>query len=379
MNIRQFLFVAALTAVCSADSAQPVEEKKPDRRVAGQKPAEMVLVEPNQITPKAAADWQKEGFTSVVLVLDEKFDRENYLAAAKAVAAGSLALYYWIEIGRNPKMAGEHPRWMASLGMHGDWMKRFPGAPKPGQDEVAKAFPWVPINYREAFEAHLERVKALLDRAAGPYRGLLLDDLQGGPSSCGCGNLQCRWATDYQVPTTGQKLEGDNAAAKFVTAVGRVVAGKQVIPVWTSECEDIDLPANKRSAGKTTGLCGTVGCNVGSCPKEFAKQWSALLAGHQGPVGVLGLHQEFERTRGELAVGTQWPARAMDYVDSTSAANRGETAWRQRTWLVVQGYDVTPGEESAARQAARQSGVGAVVVARTRINQSYEPKIVKVK
>jgi hypothetical protein len=60
----------------------------------------------------------------------------------------------WIEVARNPKLATAHPRWMAALGSHEDWQKNFPKFPEPGVAEVAKAFPWVPISYREAFDAH---------------------------------------------------------------------------------------------------------------------------------------------------------------------------------------------------------------------------------
>jgi hypothetical protein len=44
----------------------------------------------------------------------------------------------------------------------------------------------------------------------------------------------------------------------------------------------------------------------------------------------------------------------------------------------VQGYDVTPEEEHAARHAGLRSGAGAVLVARTRIDQSYVPRIIRV-
>src|SRR5437879_10019246 len=113
-------------------------------------------------------------------------------------------------------MAAAHPRWMAALGSHEDWQKNFPKFPEPGAGEVAKAYPWVPIGYREAFDAHLARIKALIIRAAGSYRGILLNDLQGGPASCGCGNLQCRWAIDYRVPATATPLAGDDVAARFL-------------------------------------------------------------------------------------------------------------------------------------------------------------------
>src|SRR5262249_41585415 len=153
--------------------------------------------------------WKREGFKGVAVILDERSSEKTCTDLAKRISDEALDLYYWIEIARQPGLAEEHPRWMASLGMHDDWQKNFPAAPKPKDSEVAKAFPWVPIHYREAFDAHLARLGKLLGHVPPGYRGLLLNDLQGGPSSCGCGNLQCRWATDYHVAATGSLIEGD--------------------------------------------------------------------------------------------------------------------------------------------------------------------------
>src|SRR5437870_6854071 len=217
------------------------------------KPNELVLAEPAAVTKKAVVAWKTDGLTGVVAVLDEQFSAKTYQSSAKAARDTGLDLYYWIEVGRNPELAEEHPEWVASLGMHADWLKRFPHAKTPGAGEVAKAFPWVSINYREAFDAHLARIDRLLRRVPPDYRGILLNDLQGGPSSCGCGNLQCRWATDYQVPATAKPREGHDAAAQFVAAVQKRAGEKMVVPIWTTECEEVDLPASKAPEGKTTG------------------------------------------------------------------------------------------------------------------------------
>jgi hypothetical protein len=242
---------------------------------------------------------------------------------------------------------------------------------------VAKAFPWVSINYQEAFVVHLKRVERLLHMAAVDYSGILLNDLQGGPASCGCGNLQCRWATDYQVPATAAKLEGD-AAAKFVSAVQELAKGKQVVPVWTTECDDEDLPAEKRAGEWSTGYSGTVGCAVGRCPKEFTRQWAALADGHQGHIAILALHREFGRVFPEYGAATGWVARTADYLDRTLVKNGAQKFPRGRLWIVVQGYNVSRKEEQAAREAAAKTGAAMVLTARARIEQSYQPRIVRI-
>ena len=281
---------------------------------------------------------------------DARYDRSDAAglkSAADAAAANGLAVYLWIEVGRNAEMAREHPEWLASLGMHADWQKRFPNVRLPAKGEVAKAWPWVPIVYKESFAVHRQRVERLLKRAPAGYRGLLLNDLQAGPSSCGCGNLQCRWAVDYHVPSTATP-ELD-AAPKFVAEISKLVPGKEVIPVWTTECESEDLPAAKRPPGGWgTGLCGDVPC-FDYCRQRFAEQWAALQKGRTGLTALLALHREFRRDRPEYGGPAGWVGRAVEYCEK-----HGGQVPRDRLWLVVQGYDVPAEEAAAARTAAER-------------------------
>ena len=366
------LLAAAAVLVPTAPAA-PAPAAKATNAV----PAEIVLVDPADITPEKVAAWKKEGFKGVAMVLDERASLAAGQRMAKALSGKSLDLYYWIEVARNPALAEAHPRWMASLGMHQDWQERFPKVVPPQEDEVAKTFPWVSIGYQEAFDAQLERVADLLKRVPPNFRGLLLNDLQGGPSSCGCGNLQCRWAVDYHATPTGAKIEGDDVAAKFVSSVRLQAKGKTVVPIWTTECEDEDMPAKKTTNAFTTGYCGTVTCAHGLCPKDFTRQWSALAGAGREPIGILSLHREFNRARKEYGEGPAWVARPVAYLDRILPANGGAVFPHQKLWLVVQG--ATPEEESAARRAAAQVGAGTVIVARVRMDQSYEPRVISVK
>lgn len=337
-------------------------------------PTQIVLVEAGAVTPAAVSGWRQERFHAVAVVLDEPMRQTICREVAQRVSEGGLGLYWWIEVARNPRLAAAHPRWMAALGSHDDWLKRHPNCPKPGAGEVAKAFPWVPIGYHEAFQAHLKRIEQLIERTPTGWRGLFLNDLQGGPSSCGCGNLLCRWALDYRVSSTATRSAGDDAAARFVAAVRRRVADKPVIPVWTTECEDVDLPPDKNQGRPGTGRCGTVGCSKGACPAEFARQWAALTSGHDGPIGLLALHATLERIQPELGGGPGWVTNTIAHLEKTLAANGGKATPPERLWLVVEGS--RPGEEARARELASKSRVGAVIVARARIDQSYEPRVI---
>lgn len=339
-------------------------------------PVEIVLVEAVAVKPGAVAQWKKEGFKSVACVLDEHTAETACRELTRQILDGGLELYWWIEVARNPRLAEAHPRWMAALGMHEDWRKNFPNVPEAKAGEVSKAFPWVPIAYREAFDAHLARIGQLLKRVPSGWRGLFLNDLQGGPSSCGCGNLLCRWAIDYGVQATTTGMPGEFAAPGFLTEVRRRTGNKLVIPVWTTECAEVDLPADKNRGRPGTGLCGTVGCAVGTCPKTFARQWSALTTNGAGPVALLALHTALRRTDRVFGGGPGWVTNALDYLQQTLPAYGSKAVPANQLWVVVEG---TAGEETVARRTAAQAGVAAVIVARTKIDQSYEPRMVSAK
>jgi hypothetical protein len=340
------------------------------------KPTEIVLVDPDSVTPKSLDAWRAEGFTAVAALLDEDHPADAYRSAASAAHSAGVDLYYWIEVARNTKLADAHPRWMASLGMHNDWQKRFSAVSPPKKGEVAKAYPWVPIGYAEAFQAHLQRIKALLEKVPAQYSGLLLNDLQGGPAACGCGNLQCRWAIDYGVPATATPLSVDDAAARFVAKVRELAPGKQIVPIWMTECEELDLPADKARGGRTTGLCGSVACAHGTCPKAFRKQWTALVNSHQGPIGLLATQEACGRDTDFYGSPTGWIPATVNYLDRTPVSDDGQSLPHNRLWLVVQAAAKGNAGELAARTEARQLCPHAIVAARVKLDQSYEPRII---
>src|SRR5262249_31059576 len=158
------------------------------------------------------------------------------------------------------------------------------------------------------------------------------NDLQGGPAACGCGNLQCRWALDYVVPATATKLEGNDVALRFVTAVRKLAPGKEVIPIWMTECEHDDLAPNHRDGAVSTGLCGSVPCAIGTCPKVFAQQWAPLVEGGSSPVGLLVLQKELERT-GPRYAATSWIPKSVEYIDTIPVRQGKKAIAHDRLWL----------------------------------------------
>ena len=310
------------------------------------------------------------GYSAVVLVLS-KADAPSATTdkqAAERIAKASLDLYYWIEIARCPELADAHPQWMASLQGHLEWRRLHKDFPQPGTDEVVKVYPWTPVFYREAYNAHLSRVQRLLvDRP--PAKGIFLNDLQAAPSACGCGNPVCRWTTDYGPIVTATQL-GDDAPAKFVAEVKQLVPeGTRVIPVWTTECEEHDK-AND-------ALCAGVGCYQGICWKTYSRQLKSLAA-EADRLGALLLYKEFGQDGPYYKHRAGWISHALKHGFAEQPAKNGGTSIAaSRLIAVLQGWDVSDAEIQAQIDQAASTGAAGYIVALARIDQSWQPRLMK--
>src|SRR5262249_25482189 len=236
------LALSLLVAVAPIDADEP------------RPPARGIFARPERLTPEFLGQWKAKGATAVVVPYDEE-TKDRWREIAGRIERAGMSPWLWIEVARNPALAAAHPEWLAATGgHHDDWRRRFRDAPRAKNGEVIKAWPWVPLGYAPAFAAHRERLERLLFYPPAACAGAVLNGLQAGPSSCGCGNDQCRWALDYGTPRTAERTPGDDAAARLVAAVAAGHPGKAVIPVWVTECEAADLPGVKDG----TGLCGGV-------------------------------------------------------------------------------------------------------------------------
>jgi hypothetical protein len=281
--------------------------------------------------------------------------------------SAKLNLYYWIEIARNPAMADAHPEWMASIQTHPEWRRHFPNFPQPATNEVVKNYPWVPVLYEETFEPHRARLAALLRDLPAP-KGIFLNDLQGAPSACGCGNSYCRWTTDYGPKRTATRLAND-AAAKFVAAVARLSPQANICPVWTTECLEKDGPKG--------APCDGVSCFTGKCWREYSAQLMPL-ADQCERIGVLLRFNAFEREPTPYGTNAEWQKHALNSFVQLTPQRGGKAVALNRLIAVLQGWDVTAAQQTLQIKQSEEAGVGGYVLALTQIDQSWEPRLLKV-
>jgi hypothetical protein len=188
--------------------------------------------------------------------------------------------------------------------------------------------------------------------------------LQAAPSACGCGNVVCRWTTDYGPIETAQRLK-DDAAAQFVSELSGRFTDVKLIPVWTSECEEHD---------KET-LCAGVGCYHGLCWKRYAAQL-APLAKQVNELGVLCFYKEFGQDVPHWKTEAGWVEHALRTFESPP--QNGPKISTRRLIAVLQGWNVSADELQAQISRAEAAGALGIVVAESRIDQSWEPRIVSI-
>jgi hypothetical protein len=304
-----------------------------------------------------------QGYNSVVLSLSANATQDK--DAAHRIQTTGFNLYYWIEIARNPALADSHPEWMASLQGHQEWRRFFPDLPKPAAGEVVKNYPWVPVFYQEAFAAHLKRVKELLQDKPAP-RGIFLNDLQGAPSACGCGNHLCRWTSNYGPIKTATPL-GADAAAKFVAAVKKLAPESQIVPVWLTECEEQDHDE----------LCAGIPCFKNTCWRE----WTAQLMPVASEVEMLGAllpYRALQRDLTRYGPEAGWIKSALVSFTALPARYQVKGVPHDRLVAVLQGWDVTPEQINSQITRSSEAGTANYVVSMMKIEQDWKPVIVNV-
>lgn len=326
------------------------------------------LLDASQVVEARLLQLKRQRVSAVVVRIEDPQSKYEKLvqSAARQVRQAELELFYWIEVARCPSMADENPTWMASQQTHPEWRRLHPDAPVPSDDEVIKTYPWVPILSRETFEAHRERVQTLLERLP-QSKGVFLNDLQGAPSACGCGNLLCRWTSDYGKRRSTVPLS-DEAPALFVSQLSKLFPQVDFVPVWTTECEEHD--------GAKDGMCAGVGCFNGICWKALTAQLAPVASAGQ-KIGLLVPYKDFQRDLPIYGQPAGWIAHAVSSLAEMPSKYNRSPVEAGRVITVLQGWEVTDEEIAAQIRVAEQADVGGYIVAHAKIEQSWEPRLVR--
>ncbi len=326
---------------------------------AAKKPPQGVVLSAADVDHATLSNWSGH---AVAIWLNGGAAKETEIAAARMVLNAGSTLDYFIEIGRCPELADEHPAWMASLQGHDEWRRLFPDFQSLAGRQVVKNYPWVPILYEESFEAHLKRVEALLRGLPVPRR-VWLNDLQGAPSACGCGHPLCRWTADYG-PVKTATPRGDDAAARFVEAVAKLVPASEVIPILVGECEEADRET----------VCHGVECFEGICWKAFSRQLDAL-SGVAPRIGVGCFYREFSRDFDRYGGEAGWVRWTLESFSKMPRLRNGVGVMPDRLIAVVQGWDVSSEQLQAQLDQAGVAGAAEQLIVVPRLDQSWQPQV----
>lgn len=249
------------------------------------RPFHGALLAAEQITESRLSTLKSSGVDAITGPIHGRVAlRATEDVACERIRNAGFALSFWIKVARCPELADAHPDWMASLQAHSEWRRLFKDSSIPGDGEVVKTHPWVPILDKEPFAGQLSRIESLL-QGRPAVAGVFLNDIHGAPSACGCGRHLCRWPSDYGKLRTTTPL-GNKAPADLVKAVQTLVPQSEVIPVWMTECEQHD--------GAHDGLCAGVGCVKRICWKARTAQLMPV-AEQCSTLGALLPYRSFQR------------------------------------------------------------------------------------
>ena len=357
-----------LLLLCVACDALPAAFAVPPGENATRPSLEAARIRPQDATLERLRGLHNRGINTILFELIDETPaaRSAIQSAVDNAEQMGLEVGYWVEVARCPPLADAHPEWMASLQTHDEWRRRFPETPEPKANEVVKAYPWVPILSQETFAAQRTRVLRLLANVP-PCKVVFLNDLQGAPSACGCGHPLCRWTSDYGRRRTTVPLE-DDAAAQFVREIRSQLPDTEVIPVWTTECEEHD--------GTPEGLCGGVNCYQGICWRAYTRQLMPVAETCER-IAVLTLYKEFQRDLPQYgAEPGSWVEVALGSFQTMPPRHAGKAIGASRLIAVLQGWDVTESEIESQRRVATGAGVHGYVVIYDKMDQSWTPKIV---
>ena len=141
----------------------------------------------------------------------------------------------------------------------------------------------------------------------------------------------------------------------------------KIIPVWATECEEHDQGE----------LCAGIGCFKGDCWREWTAQLRPVAAEAE-TVAALLPYRAFQRDLPLYGPEAGWIRHALQSFSTMPARYNAAGVPAQRLVAVLQGWDVTPEQVAAQIAQAKAAGAAGYVVSHMKINQDWEPRILKV-
>jgi hypothetical protein len=149
--------------------------------------------------------------------------------------------------------------------------------------------------------------------------------------------------------------------------VGKLAPESEIIPVWTTECEEHD--------GSHDGLCAGVGCFKGICWQAYTEQLS-LVDRKAKRVGVLLPYRDFRRDDSRYGAEAGWILHALKSFQVMPPRHGGKAIQPARLVAVLQGWDVTAEQVTAQIERTRVAGAGGYILSEVKIDQSWSPILV---
>ena len=124
-------------------------------------------------------------------------------------------------------------------------------------------------------------------------------------------------------------------------------------------------------------LCAGVGCYKGTCWKVSSRQLTPLATQNEN-LGALLLYKEFRQDGPHYKGQAGWIGHALKHgFIEQQAKNAGAQVSTSRIFAVLQGWGVSDEEVQAQIDQACTAGAAGYVVALARIDQSWQPRMVK--
>jgi len=324
------------------------------------------LVQAAQVDSALLTRARQDQRDTIVLALDEDTDRAGFGTAVQAVRAAGLQAAVWIEVGRDPAAAEAHPDWL-NTPWHPEWLKAFPAWRTP-EGAMPAVMPWISVHTRAVFDYALNRIATLLNRLPGRevLAALFLNDVQGGPSGCGCGNALCRsWdvSPGTKVAPSPFTHTEDYFTVRFVEAVTAAHPDLTIVPVICSECEIGVTIGGLANPDLMTGHCHGITCG-NPCGGVYYPGLVRALAG-QPLVGLLSFYRLFGRDRALYGDEAAWCAAIFDGYRQQNPTGA--------VVALVQGWNLPTEFIAAQTEQARRGGASGELIALFPVDQSWWP------